>query len=925
MANRTGLVVLAAVLTMATTVMVGRSGPVEAVAVQPYQILIRPADAQNPLNTNHRFIVEVRTDSDADERIDEPVIGVDVELVWGGPAGSAIFAVNGTTVPPSPPGTATCTTIASASEPNGGICAVDVGTPLDVGVGTLTASFLIPGASPGVPQLPTLPADQGTTCAAGYVPGPTIEACDQWVDVQSVQVRGGHTWVGYAVDVDSDAVLPVRTSHTFDVLADRHDGVSRAPAADIIANFSWMNGPSGSAVTDVNGAPMPGATSCITSTAGDCTVTVTSPRPGPGMLRLDSLVGALIGTQPKTESPTPSSDRLAEATWVDWRVIITPPDATNLVGDDHVFTLTLETDDGTGWTSDGAGSSISTAWAGSAGSSITAVSAGSVTGGSAATCQTDTDGQCTVTVNSATIGSGVLTASTVVVSLPGYVPPGGVPGDSFIFDVVDAEGGKTWIEFFAALSPSATNLAGDPHTFTVTATYDDGAGIKDVPDGSTVAFTWVGDGAATSASPCTITSATCDVVVSSAVGGSGMISATTVSALINGDPFVDTVIAAASGGSTTATKSWIQLFASVGETATNLVTDPHTFTIAASYDDGSSVQPVPDGSTVHYAWTGTGTATPPTSCTTVGGSCDVVVTSVDTGSGTIEVLNVTTTIDGAAFDSASPVATAGMSLSAEKTWVDFRISVTPPNDQNLVETDHIFTVLIERDAGDGYLPYAEAVPTIDLDGVGVIAAETCSDGTTAAGTCTIVGISEEPGDMAVTATFAAREAGSATLTIGDTADKLWVNYRITLTPKQAINQVDEQHVFVAKLEVDHGDGFQVAKNESLAIGATGVGAIIGIDAAGQAANTCVTDAVGTCRITVNSAEPGTLFLSAKYDAIVGDTTGTFTAAATKGWIQNDLPQTGNESGGLIRIAVGLAAAGLALLLMAQRRRALTLA
>ena len=87
---------------------------------------------------------------------------------------------------------------------------------------------------------------------------------------------------------------------------------------------------------------------------------------------------------------------------------------------------------------------------------------------------------------------------------------------------------KTWISFAADVQATATNLAGDPHTFTITATVNNGGVVSPVPAGSVVHFAWSGAVPAVPASSCITVLATgsCTVVVSSGVAGSGTITLT---------------------------------------------------------------------------------------------------------------------------------------------------------------------------------------------------------------------------------------------------------------------------------------------------------------------------------------------------------------------------------------------------------------
>jgi LPXTG-motif cell wall-anchored protein len=106
------------------------------------------------------------------------------------------------------------------------------------------------------------------------------------------------------------------------------------------------------------------------------------------------------------------------------------------------------------------------------------------------------------------------------------------------------------------------------------------------------------------------------------------------------------------------------------------------------------------------------------------------------------------------------------------------------------------------------------------------------------------------------------------------------------------------------------------------LAATGVGQIIGIDAAGGPASSCATDGNGQCRVTVNSTSAGSLTLTAVYDAVAGGTERVFADSGQKNWIDQDLPSTGGGAGRIIRIAAASMLLGLLLVLIARRRRAI---
>ncbi|MDD5645873.1 MAG: hypothetical protein PHW86_01745, partial [Candidatus Bipolaricaulis sp.] len=156
------------------------------------------------------------------------------------------------------------------------------------------------------------------------------------------------------------------------------------------------------------------------------------------------------------------------------RLTVTPPDATNAVGDPHTFTAFLEIDaDG-----DGSYETLPT------GEDIDF----SLSGVGALSEETLTvNGYATVVVNSLVVGTSTVTANW-----------NGVVAEVLVTATPDS-GVKTWFEPTARLTltpPDATNAIGDPHTFTAFLEIDsDGDGTYETtPSGEDIDFTLSGVG-----------------------------------------------------------------------------------------------------------------------------------------------------------------------------------------------------------------------------------------------------------------------------------------------------------------------------------------------------------------------------------------------------------------------------------------------
>ncbi|HEY3485798.1 MAG TPA: hypothetical protein VGK49_10460, partial [Ilumatobacteraceae bacterium] len=207
--------------------------------LQPYQIIVTPGVATNRLTDAHTFFVELRTDSDDDKAIDDPVIGATLNLTWSGPAGSAINQVNGVNVAPT--SSTTCTTVAPLPPRIGGVCQVRVSSPTNVGSGSLLASYAIPSGEASDPDLPS-GVDKGTTALNPTTSGGVITNYTGVEDVERIQAAGQKTWVGYLVDVEPDGTNPLNQDHTFTVTVDRTDGVTPTDAAGVTVNLTWNPG-----------------------------------------------------------------------------------------------------------------------------------------------------------------------------------------------------------------------------------------------------------------------------------------------------------------------------------------------------------------------------------------------------------------------------------------------------------------------------------------------------------------------------------------------------------------------------------------------------------------------------------------------------------------------------------------------------------
>ena len=142
--------------------------------------------------------------------------------------------------------------------------------------------------------------------------------------------------------------------------------------------------PPGLAVLGTLAAP-----GCTTDAAGACTVDLDSDVTGSSTVTA-SWNGDVVTAEGNV---TTSQSDQAEKVWVDALILIDPPHATNEVGDDHVFTVSVQQRTG-GVASPAAGIDVHTSILSGPGSFV-----------GPDDCTTDANGECTVTISSDATGS----------------------------------------------------------------------------------------------------------------------------------------------------------------------------------------------------------------------------------------------------------------------------------------------------------------------------------------------------------------------------------------------------------------------------------------------------------------------------------------------------------------------------------------
>lgn len=325
--------------------------------------------------------------------------------------------------------------------------------------------------------------------------------------------------------------------------------------------------------------------------------------------------------------------------------------------------------------------------------------------------------------------------------------------------------------------------------------------------------------------------------------------------------------------------------------AANQVGSDHvlTATLELDHGDGNGFVPAPAGETITATLdSGPGSLSGLPCTTDSNGQCSLTLTSSSTGlsqltaswSGTI------TTTQGSMPGSASD--------SAVKRWVDARLTLSPPQATNEVGSDHVLTATLELDYGDGNgfvaAPAGESIAVSITSGPGSLSGSPCT--TSASGQCTVTLTSSSTGLTQLSASWSGTivtAEGSASASAGDSAEKLWVDARIRLSPLEATNPVNEPHTITVTVEQDTGSGWVPAPD------GTQVDFSFTLNTAGAtfvSGNSCTTVG-GSCTVTINASSSGDVSVHATTSFTVSgilltretDGSGSNSADANKTYVQ----------------------------------------
>ena len=275
------------------------------------------------------------------------------------------------------------------------------------------------------------------------------------------------------IQVTPDGVNRVGQNHTFTGHVNVNNGTGQVNAPDgTTINFTVNNAARGSCTTA-------GGT-------GSCSLTLTSAMTGVWAVRASTTVsvGGLTLTR-STDGVAPNSGP-AMKRWVNAKISIAPS-ATNVVGQPHTFTVTLQKDtgDGNGFVA-ASGEHVTVTLTDSNGAAHTAPT-GTCTNGGA---NTDANGQCTITFNSPSAGKVTGHASStlsVVGSAPFTVQTDGAGLNS-------ADAVKTYVDANIQITPRTARTRRPSHVHGARQRNNAGRRVPERAGRHAISFTKTGPG-----------------------------------------------------------------------------------------------------------------------------------------------------------------------------------------------------------------------------------------------------------------------------------------------------------------------------------------------------------------------------------------------------------------------------------------------
>jgi archaellum component FlaG (FlaF/FlaG flagellin family) len=737
------------------------------------------------------------------------------------------------------------------------------------------------------------------------------------------------------------------------------DIATGAGLPNVPVNFALTNG-----TPDGCGSLAP--TSGLTDANGEISTTVTSATPC-----TTDVVAWINGTQPGASAALDAGEAndVSSKAFAVYALTVTPPTATNEAGKEHTFGVLLTKDTGSGPAGlPGVTVGLSLDAPDGSDAQFTEIN-GAPSSGTEASCVTFADdpqtsaneaGTCVVKIIATTPGDLTLNASYTASDSSGStkVIEGSADKAFHAFDLSIAGGGQT-------------NLTGQEHTFTILLTRDTGGGPEgyagqtvdlSLDPGATDAHFIEINGAPASGTESTCVTladdpeteadeaGTCSVTITSNEAGTATLTASWETELDSGTVSL----------TEEATKQFSAFDIEIeGGGQTNEVGTEHTFTVRLTRDDGEGPVGYPGqvvtltldpGTTDAHFTEINGVAASGTEATCLTQSDDPATEADEAG---ICVVKITASEPGTATLTANwegEVSSGPVEVeeSVTKQFIDFELTVTPPEAQNEIGREHTFLVTLTQDTGSGPVALAGQTVTLALNPGDSDAHFVSINGESASGTqATCVTREDDPATTEVdetgtcSVTITASTAGTATLTASwqteldsgtvtreDTATKSFLDFALTVNPPKAFNRVGEPHTFTVLLTKNTGGG-------SIGFGGQTVSLVLdpgvtdahfteinGQPASGTEAD-CVTmlddpetpaDEGGICLVTIASSTAGSVTLTATWQDEIGGATVTRTDTAEKIFLSISLTKTAcpastSPSGGIVDYAIAFSIGG----------------
>ncbi len=540
--------------------------------------------------------------------------------------------------------------------------------------------------------------------------------------------------------------------------------------------------------------------------------------------------------------PGPIGNTGATKTFVDARISV-GLDGVNAVGDPHDVTGFAEFNDGTGWKP-------------AAGRIITFATSG-VGGFVAATsCTAGADGRCTVEIVSQDPGVQQVSAST------SYPVAGVTLNRTTAVDGFDDPDNlrKEWVAATISITPTAVNEVGVPHVFDIT--------VRAQSSGAPIVFgpvaTTVTPAPASKVDSCTAPTAEggtstlrCTLTINNPTAGIFTANATTT-VTIGGVAMQ--LATNGTGGSGSATKTYVDARISLSPSGVNAVGDPHPMTARLEVNHGTGWAGAPAGVTITVVkLDGPGSLSAPSCTTDAGGTCSVTLTSDTAGVSTVGASATMNVLGEPLTRSTSANAGPGGSGNVTKRWVDGAISISPTavNPVGAVHTFEVTATAIPSGSGDPTFVITPSV-TPTPDALSTTCGSPQVSGNVA--TCTVTINDDSPGVITANATSRITMGGVVITRSTDAAPsgpggsgpatKTYVDANIQVGV-DGVNAVGDPHTVTGHVDVNPGTGQANAADGTLVTFSivSGPGSL--------SAPSCTTaGGTGSCAVTLNSGTAG---------------------------------------------------------------------